>query len=162
MRKLLFAAVAVFGFLGMNAQEGGFKLGAHVGLPMGDIKDFYSLNLGIDATYMFEVADKFVVGPTLGYSNYIGKDLGFGFKTVNVNLVPIAASAQFSLSDNIFLGTDLGYGLLLADGVSEGGVYFLPRAGYQTEKIEVSLGYKSTSIEGGSYSSLNLGFAYKF
>ena len=161
MKKLILSIVAVLTFGFANAQESAFKLGAHVGLPMGDIKDAYSLNAGVDLAYMFKVDDKFSVGPATGFSNYFGKEI-FGFQVSDVSLIPIAGSAQFSFTDNFFVGADLGYGLLFADGENDGGVYYQPKLGYQTEKIEVSLGYKGVSIEGGAFSSIGLGFNYKF
>lgn len=166
MKKLILSTLALFTFGFANAQEAGFKAGVHVGLPMGDIKEGFSLNAGLDVAYMFEVADKFLVGPTTGYSHYLGKTFNDGFfgsyKVEDVSLVPIAASAQFSISDNFFFGTDLGYGLLFSEGENEGGVYYQPKVGYQTEKIELTLGYKGVSIEGGSFTSVGLGFNYKF
>lgn len=69
---LTIAAVLAFGFA--NAQDGKFKVGAHVGLPMGDIKDVSSVNLGADVAYVWNVADKFSAGVTTGYTSYLGKD----------------------------------------------------------------------------------------
>ena len=41
-------------------------------------------------------------------------------------------------------------------------VYYQPKVGYQAEKYEVFAGYKGVSVDGGTFSSLNLGFNYKF
>ncbi|WP_445455333.1 hypothetical protein [Flavobacterium sp. HNIBRBA15423] len=168
MKKLLFAAVAVFAFGAANAQEGGFKAGIHAGLPMGDIKDAYSLNLGLDVAYLWNVGEGFDVGATTGYSTYLGKtetiDYGFGSLEVeyeNMSFIPVAATAQYSLSEMLFIGADLGYAI----GVSEdndGGFLYQPKFGYQAEKFEAYLGYKGISMDGGTASSLNVGFAYKF
>gem|GEM_PF-3390013 len=50
MKNLLFdGAMLLFG-LGANAQSAGqFKIGANVGLPLGDIKDATSFSAGVDA-----------------------------------------------------------------------------------------------------------------
>ena len=169
MKKIILAAVAVMAFGFANAQEGQFKLGAHVGLPMGDFKDAYSLNVGADVAYLWNVADGFKVGATTGYSAYLGKttsiNLGFGSvetKTTTASFVPVAATAQFSVADNLFLGADLGYAVNVGKGDGNGGVYYQPKFGFQTDKVEVYLGYKGISLERGSFSSLNVGMNFKF
>jgi hypothetical protein len=169
MKKIILTAVAVFAFGFANAQDGSFKLGAHVGLPTGDIKDSSSLNLGIDAAYMWNVADKFSAGITTGYTSYLAKTYKYndGFNTVEVKgdavgFIPVAATGQYSLTDNLFLGADLGYAIYAGsnDG-AEGGFLYQPKFGYQTEKVEVYAGYKGIS-NNGTFSSINLGFNYKF
>lgn len=169
MKKIILTVAAVFAFGFANAQDGQFKIGAHVGLPMGDIKDGSSLNLGADVAYVWNLADKFKVGATTGYTSYLGKtiteDYGFGsieYKTEASGFIPVAGTAQYSLSDKFFVGTDLGYAIYVGKGEGDGGVYYQPKFGYQTEKIELYAGYKGISVDGGTYSSLNLGFNYKF
>jgi len=157
MKKIILTAMAVFAFSFANAQDGGFKLGAHLGLPMGDIKDMSSLNLGLDVAYTWKVADKFNAGIASGYTTYLGKDGADA-----AGFIPVAATAQYGISDNLFLGADLGYGIGVSpDGIDSGFLY-QPKFGYQTEKIEVYAGYKGISVTGGTWSSVNLGFNYKF
>jgi hypothetical protein len=169
MKKIILTVAAVFVLSFANAQDGGFKAGIHAGLPIGVAGDVYSANFGVDLAYMWNVADKFQAGVTTGYSFYSGKsvDLGFGefiLATTKVNgaFIPIAATGQYSLSDKLFVGADLGYALYSGDGDGDGGLYYQPKFGYQTEKIEVYLGYKGVSVTGGSVSSVGLGFNYKF
>lgn len=165
MKKILLTVVAVLGLAFANAQEGGFKAGIHAGLPMGDAGDVYSMNFGVDVAYMWQIAEKFDAGVTTGYSYFSGKsvDLGpFGELKVNGSFVPVAGSGQYSFSDNLFGGLDLGYALYTGDGEGDGGVYYQPKIGYQTETFEVYAAYKGISVEGGSVSSVGLGFNYKF
>ena len=168
MKKLLFAAAAVFALGNVNAQDGGFKAGIHAGLPMGDIKDVTSVNLGLDLAYMWNVGEGFEAGITTGYTTYLGKTesetmFGVTIETEyeDISFVPVAATAQYLLTENIYLGADLGY----AVGVSEdtdGGFLYQPKVGYQAEKFQVYLGYKGISLDGATASSLNLGVAFKF
>ncbi len=167
MKKLLVAAIAVFTFGAANAQDGGIKVGLHAGLPMGDIKDATSVNLGLDLAYLWNVGEGFEAGITTGYTTYLGKTETTSFggfsvdtKYEDISFVPVAATAQFSLSSNIFLGADLGY----AVGVSkdtDGGFLYQPKVGYQAEKLQIYLGYKGISLDGATASSLNLGVAFK-
>ncbi|TDE45856.1 hypothetical protein E0I26_03985 [Flavobacterium rhamnosiphilum] len=164
MKKIILSAAAVFAFGFANAQEGNFKLGAHVGLPMGDFKDSYSVNLGADVAYVWNVADKFSAGVTTGYTTYLGKTIGSGvgsFEVPNAGFIPLAATGQYSISDDLFLGADLGYAIYAGSGDGDGGFLYQPKFGYQTEKFEVYAGYKGIS-NNGTLSSINLGFNYKF
>ena len=168
MKKLLLVgAIALFG--AMNAQTG-FKLGAHVGLPVGDIKDLSSVNLGVDGSYMWPASAEFNLGIATGYSAFVGKDYtttipGIGSYTVKaetLSLVPIAAAAQYKISPMFSLGVDLGYGFLFGGGSSDGGFYFQPKAAYHFGLSEVNLGYMGVSKNGSTIISINLGYAYCF
>jgi hypothetical protein len=170
MKKIILSILAVAAFGTANAQDGGgFKAGINVGLPMGDIKDAYSLAIGLDVAYMWQVSDKFQAGVTTGYGHYMGKTetitiLGeeFEFDYEDAGFIPIAGTAQYSFTDNIFGGVDLGYALGISPDGNDGGFLYQPKVGYQTEKFEVYAGYKGISVDGGTFSSVNLGFNYKF
>jgi hypothetical protein len=171
MKKVILTAVALATFGFASAQEGSFKLGAHIGLPIGDIKDASPLNVGLDVAYLWKVADKFSAGATVGYTSYLGKtikqDFGGGntleIKSDAVGFIPVAATGQYSLTDNLFLGADLGYAIYAGSAKNgKGGILYQPKFGYQTEKIEVYAGYKGISTDGTSIASVNLGFNYKF
>lgn len=166
MKKIIFTLALVFAMGAANAQEeGGLKLGINAGIPMGDIKDTYSLGLGLDLAYLWPVADKFQAGIATGYSHYMGKEIETGFGTVEVEdagFLPIAATAHFSFSDNIFAAMDLGYGIGVAPSGNDGGFLYQPKFGYQSTTIEVYAGYKGISLDGGTFSSVNFGLNYKF
>ena len=169
MKKIILTVAAIFVIGVASAQEGKFKAGINLGLPMGDIKDSYSLAVGLDVAYTWSITDKFQAGLTTGYAHYMGKstdiDTGFGMMTVDfedAGFVPLAATAQYSLSDNLFVGADLGYALGVSPSGNDGGFLYQPKIGYQTEKMEVYAGYKGISVDGGTFTSVNLGFNYKF
>lgn len=162
MKKLLMlGAIALMGTFA-QAQEGHFKLGAHLGLPTGDYSDFYSFNAGVDAAYVWTLNDKFDLGLTTGYSHYFGKDIG-GFAVEDFGIVPIAATGQYNFDGGFNIGADLGYAFYVADGADGGGFYYQPKIGYTFgEKSSAFLGYKGVSDDGATLSSINLGYAYKF
>lgn len=166
MRKLFIAALAVLSFGLANAQESGFKAGVHLGMPIGDYSDLLGLNYGVDAAYMFDVAEGFKVGATAGYSIYSGKsvtetffDETFTFEFPDLKLFTIGATAQYSFTESIFGGVDLGYAI---PSEGDGALYYMPKFGYQAESFEVYLGYKGVAFEGTALTSLQLGFNYKF
>ncbi|MFD2910167.1 hypothetical protein ACFSX9_15660 [Flavobacterium ardleyense] len=153
---LAVAALLVFGFA--NAQEGKFKAGAHVGLPMGDAKDVYSFNIGLDATYTWAISDKFDAGIGSGYTLYTGKESFIE----DASFVPVYATAQFLLTENIFLGADLGYAIAVAPSNSDGGFLYQPKVGFQVSEFSVYAGYKGIAADGATLGSVNLGFNYRF
>lgn len=111
MKKIILSILAVAAFGTANAQDGGFKAGINVGLPMGDIKDAYSLSVGLDVAYTWEVADKFRAGVTTGYAHYMGKTETISLLGVEVEVdfedagfIPLAGTAQYSFTDNFFGG----------------------------------------------------------
>lgn len=178
MKKVLLSAVAVFGFVFANAQETTMKIGAHVGMPMGDAKDAVALNVGADFTYLWEVADNFKAGFSTGISAYMPKEQEFTTYNFDPNTftivqgtqkvkgdtalyIPVTGSAEYSFTENIFAGVDLGYAVGVAPSGVEGGLLYQPKVGYQAEKFDVFVGYKSIAQNGYTLSSINLGFAYK-
>jgi hypothetical protein len=100
----------------INAQEGAFKVGVNLGLPIGDIKDSFSLNIGLDVAYTWEISDELDACIELGYSYYLVKtetfNYGFGVKEIKNDdggFIPVYGTAQYS--ENIFAGADLRYAL---------------------------------------------------
>ena len=77
-----------------------------------------------------------------------------------MGVIPIAASGQYNFDGGFFLGTDLGYGVLLYDGDSDGGFYYQPKAGYRMNNVDLVLSYKGVSKDGSSLSSVNFGVAF--
>ena len=90
MKRILLSLVAIMAFGFANAQEGNFKVGAHVGLPLGDFKDSFSVNLGVDVAYLWKVADKFSAGVTTGYTTFLAKTYTYndGFTSFELKVMP--------------------------------------------------------------------------
>ncbi|MEN9909489.1 MAG: hypothetical protein RLZZ540_2638 [Bacteroidota bacterium] len=157
MKKIILTTAVLFAFGFANAQSGAFKLGAHVGLPTGDIKDASSVNLGADLAYTWSVAEGLDAGIATGYTAYLAKGGGDA-----AGFIPVAATAQFTLTNNWFIGADLGYGIGVNPSGNDGGFLYQPKFGYQMEKAGLYVSYKGISIDGGgTFSSVNLGVNFK-
>lgn len=156
MKKLIMiAAMAVFGL--SSAQEG-FKLGAHIGVPVADAGDVSSFNLGLDAAYMWNVAPSFDLGIASGYTHFIGKSNN-GYNFDDFGFIPIAASGKYRFSGSpVSLGLDLGYGISTKDGI-DGGLYYQPKVAYNFSQGELYLGYQGVSND-FSVGSVNLGYNF--
>ncbi|WP_311316271.1 hypothetical protein [Epilithonimonas hominis] len=147
--------MAVFGL--SSAQEG-FKLGAHIGVPVADAGDVSSFNLGLDAAYMWNVAPSFDLGIASGYSHFIGKSNN-GYNFDDFGFIPIAASGKYRFSGSpVSLGLDLGYGISTKDGI-DGGLYYQPKVAYNFSQGELYLGYQGVSND-FSVGSVNLGYNF--
>ncbi|QQV04352.1 MULTISPECIES: hypothetical protein [Chryseobacterium] len=140
MKKLLLlGAFALFGTI--NAQSG-FKLGGHIGAPVGDASKVSSFTLGVDAAYMWNIMRGLDVGIASGYSHFFGKDRwdDFGF-------IPLAASGKYKFASvPLFVGLDLGGAISTKDGV-DSGLYVYPKVGYQMSNAELYLGYQNIGSE---------------
>ena len=156
MKKLfLFMAVVALSF-SVNAQDG-FRVGANVGIPSGDISDFASLFYSLDVDYDFNVSDGINVGLSSGYAGYSGKDDLDGF-----NYIPMAGSVDFNISDNFSAGGDAGMAFSTEDG---GGSDFMYRfqVRYQaTDQVDISGRYNSISGDGATISSISVGVGFRF
>ncbi|KUJ53194.1 hypothetical protein [Chryseobacterium sp. JAH] len=139
MKKLLLlGAFAVFGGAA-HAQEG-FKLGGHVGAPLGNAADAASVTIGIDAAYMWNITKGLDIGATTGYSHFFGKDRvdDFGF-------VPVAASGKYKFDKlPLFVALDLGAAISTRDYINSG-LYIAPKVGFQMRNAELYLGFQSIS-----------------
>ena len=178
MKRLFLVAIATVGFaFSGTAQDTKMKVGVDFGMPMGDIKDGYSFNLGVNAAYLWNVGEGFDVGAGVSYNMYMAKEqdfMGVKVKGDNASFLPIYGTATYAFTENIFAGADLGYALGLAPSGTDGGIYYQPKVGYQTESYEIFLGYKAINSKQEvatpfgvaeadiAVASINLGFNYKF
>ncbi|WP_203258248.1 outer membrane beta-barrel protein [Hyunsoonleella ulvae] len=151
MKKLFFVAIIViFGSLSVNAQ-GQFNGGVNAGLITGDFSDFYSFNLTIDASYLWEVSDQIEVGAATGFSHSFGKDTDFA-DAEDAQFLPLAAAGRFNISDEFTVGVDLGYAVGINDG-NDGGFYYAPRVQYAvSESLDVVVAYRGISLDAGPIS----------
>ncbi|MDX1334062.1 MAG: hypothetical protein R3252_13615 [Robiginitalea sp.] len=160
MKKIVLVCTLLLSGLAMQAQEG-FNLGINFGFPTGDAGDISSFSLGIDANYLWSVADSFDAGVATGFTNAFGKTeeiLGIDVEFDDVQFLPLAAAGRYHITDQFRLGADLGYAIGLNDG-NDGGFYYRPMVGYGiTNRIEANLSYTGISLDGGTWSTIVLGF----
>ncbi|WP_038331901.1 hypothetical protein [Empedobacter falsenii] len=173
MKKvLLTAALAVAGMVGVSAQTTGIEGGVHIGIPVGSASDISSFNLGADVAYLHPIANNFKLGAKVGYDHFIGKDLKINNQTVytveDFGFIPLAATAKYEFSNNIFIGGDLGYAFATKSEM-DGGLFWQPKLGYSAANFDVYAGYKgiatdNKNLDGKKFNAdaISVGFAYKF
>ena len=164
MKKVMVTMALLLSGLAAQAQEG-LSLGGHVALPVGDAADFSGFSIGIDAVYLWGVADSFDAGAATGLTNAFGKSEDFGSGVTvdydDVQFLPLAAAGRFHASDQFILGVDLGYAIGLNDG-NDGGFYYRPQVGYAlSDLLQLTLSYTGISLDGGTWSTIGLGILYR-
>lgn len=161
MKKLVLCiALAILGFINLNAQA--FKLGANVGLPVGDAKDVSVYNIGVDVNVLWEVSQDFSAGLGAGFTNHFLQSQWKDFGIKDVQFLPIAAVGRFYATEKFKIGADLGYAIGLDDG-NDGGFYYRPMVGFDvTNKIEFNLSYSGISVDGGTWSVISYGVMFEF
>ncbi len=170
MKKIIFAAVAVFGFAFANAQE--VKFGAKAALNIatltGDVEDANSkIGVAVGGFVEIKVSDKFSVQPELLYSTQGAKseyseDFGGGIvvnteETWRLSYLNLPIMAKYYVADKFSLeaGPQVGF-LLGSEQEAESSVTF----GGQTESETVTVDAKdfTSSIDFG----FNIGAGYDF
>ncbi|MEJ6792877.1 MAG: outer membrane beta-barrel protein [Lacinutrix sp.] len=165
-KSFLITAFAVLISCGAFAQN--FNAGLNVGLPMGDVSDFTTLNIGVDVNYLWEVSDQFEAGVTAGYSHFFGDsyDETFLGQTISIDIedvsfLPIGAAVRYNVSEEFTIGADIGYAVGISPNGSDGGLFYAPKLQYGvSEALDIVLAYRGVSIEGYTFSSINLGVEF--
>lgn len=160
-KSILLLAMAIFGFTSTQAQQGTFSAGIDGGIPVGDVEEFTTFNLGANIGYRFALAEQFELGAVAAYSHFFGdkgEEGGVEWEVDDFQFLPLAASGRFKAAD-FFAGADVGYAIGINDG-NEGGFYYRPHAGYDFGKLALVASYSGISRESVTVSSVNLGIEF--
>lgn len=170
--KILTATLVLFIFsLGFaqddvmdKAKNGSFYVGFNMGLPVSNINEIASINLGGDVAYLFELIDNLEVGGLIGYTHYIGDGTYYYENNGNTlivdykdaSFIPLAATARYYFGDDKFFGgLDLGLGINVS-GDAKTGLYARPKFGFDIGKLALIASFQN--ISGGTdYKNLNDG-----
>ncbi|WP_228851896.1 outer membrane beta-barrel protein [Aegicerativicinus sediminis] len=158
MKKLFFLLIVIFGLHNAFSQEG-FKLALNAGLPMGDASDHYMVNLSADIDYLFHVTEEIHFGIATGYSHFIAKS---SEETVDdFSFIPIGGTAQFNISDDFIVGTDIGFGVGIMPKENDGGFFYAPRVQYAfNENLDLVLSYQGLVTNSVHFNALSIGLEF--
>ena len=147
----------------LSAQTTSLKLGAHAGLPVGDMNNAYSYNAGADLSYLVGIAGIVEFGAQVGYMHYFqdsGEEGDVSWEGDDSSYVPLAGSGRIDMGP-VFAGLDLGYALGLEDG-NDGGFYYRPKIGFGFLGLTLVGSYSGISADGIEVNSINLGLEFGF
>lgn len=162
MKKVILSLAIIAAALTTQAQDDkSFQLGGgiNLGLPIGDAGDISSFAIGGELQGELGLSDNVKGLATVGYTHFIGKDLGGGFK-VNYGIIPILVGARIYPSEKFFLSGQIGYGKMTGDA-DGGGFAYKPQVGYDAGKFQLALSYNAVSND-GTFSWLGLSGIFKF
>lgn len=119
------------------------KAGLTTGIPVGDASDVSSFNLGVDLRGQYLFNPNFAIGVASGYNHFFGKDAFEDF-----GVIPVAGFARYYFTPNgLFIGSDVGYGLLTNVDNNDGGLYVNPQIGYHNRDWNIYAYYQNTFAE---------------
>ena len=161
-------AIALMLSLTAFSQDKKIKIGAFGAIPIGDTKDVSKTGFGIDATYLFELSDKFDLGFSTGFAFFRGKKTTVlnndnstsTLKYSDAKYIPLTGALRYNVTDKLYLGADLGYAIGIGNDV-KGGFHYKPRIGYQiTDRIGINTSYTGLKVKDGTWKTLNFGIEY--
>lgn len=164
MKKSFFIVLIALFFISSAFSQSNFRIGVNAGVPIGDVEEFTTFQLGADIAYLYPVSNLFSLGGLVGYSRYFGDDISTTFGTMTVDdfsFIPLAATARFGFANSLFVGGDLGYAIGIDDG-NDGGFYYRPKIGYSFGPVAVMASLAGIAVDGGDVSSVNLGVEFGF
>ena len=163
--KKLFSLITLIliGASTVSAQTTDIKLGAHAGLPVGDMNDAYSYNAGVDLSYMVGIAGIVEFGALVGYMHYFedtGEEGDQSWESNDSSYIPLAGSGRIDMGP-VFAGMDIGYALGLNEG-NDGGFFYRPKIGFGFLGLTLVGSYSGISANGIEVNSINLGLEFSF
>ncbi|MDN3605708.1 hypothetical protein [Kaistella yonginensis] len=115
--------------------------------------------VGVDLSYQNLVMPGFGLGIATGYNHFFGRENNVGgvnYDNNDFGVIPVAALIRvYPKQTGFYLGTDLGYGLIVGDDKvaandvtntarPDGGFYIKPEIGYHNQDWNFSLNYQKT------------------
>jgi hypothetical protein len=164
MKKTFFLVVLVFVLaVTVNAQNKDVKpkfgVGATLGLPVGDMKDFSNVVWGVDLQGEFPVAQSFNVVVNAGYENFIKKS---GISGDSWGLIPILAGGKYFITDQLYGSLQGGISFATQSG---GGSAFtwVPALGMKiSDKVDVAVKYQSSTKDNTNTAFIGLRLGVSF
>lgn len=164
MKRLTTLVLLSVGSIAAYAQNDMFSIGLHAGAVVGDYRDAYPINAGLDISYLRSFSDKFYVGAAASFTNYFSESFSEGGRTTEFDdrqLLPLAGSIRISPLSfrSILVGADIGYAIGLNDE-NGGGFYTSPRLTYLLSDFQLYAGYRLVALEGDDLTSVQVGVSY--
>lgn len=159
------AAVALFFTTNASAQTTPRNLGIGItaGIPTSDA---YSVALGADLRYQFNVDKQLSIPVTAGYTHLKGKEIGnTGFDVPSYGYIPVKVGAKYFFNDSgsgVYGLAELGAGFGTKSGSGTSFVYS-PALGYAwSNGIDLGVKYEGLAQNSSSTGFFGLRLAYGF
>ncbi|WP_231424551.1 MULTISPECIES: outer membrane beta-barrel protein [Pedobacter] len=157
------AVVALFFTTNVNAQSKNLGIGLNVGVPTSDA---YSIAIGGDLRYQFNVDKQLSIPVTAGYTHLSGKEIGnTGVNYSSFGYIPVKVGAKYFFNESgagLYGLAELGAGFGTNEGSGTSFVYS-PAIGYAwSNGIDLGAKYEGLARNGNSTGYVGLRIAYGF
>ncbi|MGE9310374.1 hypothetical protein ACLOAU_01915 [Niabella sp. CJ426] len=169
-KAILVGAALLFTTAAVHAQsmKNTIKIGALAGASVPSNNS--AAAAGLDVAYQNLVTPHFGLGVATGYQHHFGKENDVNGTRLDNNsfgVVPVAALVRYyPKAEGIYIGTDLGYGVITGDERVEpnysvarpdGGFYLKPEVGYHNRNWNIFAHY--SKVFTGDKGTINVGNA---
>lgn len=153
MKRILLLICAIVSINTFSQEQ--LNIGINGGITIGNIEPYSKVAFGADVNYLFDVAEDFVVGPSIGIIYFNPED-----EIDAPVFLPVSASILFhSIDDKFYIGGELGYALSLSD--LDGGFFIKPTVGYYiSDSFKINAFYAGVKTGSPTYGYMGLGLAY--
>lgn len=156
-KTILFLAISLASLSTLSAQN--VYVGVGGGIPVGDSSETYSASIEASFSFLFDLNDRFKVGPVASVHHYFGKEDGSGedtFTNDNVTFIPVGLEVRAALTEKIYLGGEVAYALGYAP--AEAGLFYKPTLGYKlSENLSIVGSFSRVTSDSNNINSVNLG-----
>ena len=131
------------------------NVGINGGVTIGNVEAVSSFAFGGDVNYLFDVAEDFVVGPSIGIISFSTEE-----DIEAITYLPLSASFIFhSIDDKFYVGGELGYAVSISD--VDSGFYIKPTVGYYiSDSIKINAFYAGVRTSSPTFGYIGLGLTY--
>jgi hypothetical protein len=169
-KAILVGAALLFTTAAVHAQsmKNTIKIGALAGASVPSNNS--AAAAGLDVAYQNLVTPHFGLGVATGYQHHFGKENDVNGTRLDNNsfgVVPVAALVRYyPKAEGIYIGTDLGYGVITGDEKvatnaaavrPDGGFYLKPEVGYHNRNWNIFAHY--SKVFTGDKGTINVGNA---
>ncbi|HTG56905.1 MAG TPA: hypothetical protein VL943_11590 [Niabella sp.] len=169
-KAILIGAALLFTTAAVHAQsmKNMIKIGALAGASVPSNNS--AAAAGLDVAYQNLITPHFGLGVATGYQHHFGKENdvnGAKFDNNSFGVVPVAALVRYyPKAEGIYIGTDLGYGVITGDervatnaavARPDGGFYLKPEVGYHNRNWNIFAHY--SKVFTGDKGTINVGNA---
>lgn len=160
MKKVIIFAFTLLSF-NFYAQESDLNIGVNVGLTNSEVKQYSSIVVSTDVSYLFYSFEDFKLGSMVSFVYFTPKFI----ENLNVKpfmYLPVGVSVGFQLFDELcYIGADVGYAIGLSPTGDKGGVYFKPVIGYNlNNSSRINVSYSGILKSEFIYSYIGVGFSF--
>ncbi len=166
MKKLLTMSVLGAALLIGYDASAQFGVQAGIAMPMGTFGDIAGMGFGGAVSYKKETGEGMKIGGSVGFYALPGEEFdsfGSTYEWGNTTLIPILATFDYAIGDNLYVGADAGYNVISIDAGDTGltatgsSAALIPKVGVLFDKVSLEGRF---NVIGDQYLGVLVGFSF--